>query len=99
MGAKNTAWHYLEDQNDYGEGLGTWQWVANTDDPLSMAIAPVVTYDGTATAIARPSADTVTSAAVTGMYTIGGQRVEAPVKGHIYIVKRADGTTRKMLWK
>ncbi len=98
VGAKNTAWHYLEDQNEYGEGLGTWQWVANTDDPLSMAIAPVVSYDSQ-TAIARPSADKVSTAAVTGIYTIGGQRVDAPAKGHIYIVKRADGTCRKMLWK
>ncbi len=99
-GEKNTAWHYLEDQDDYGTGLGTWQWLANTDDPLSMAVAPVVTYDGgTATAIARPHTGSVSTAAVTGIYTIGGQRVDAPAKGNIYIVKRADGTCRKMVWK
>lgn len=98
LGGKNTAWHYLEDQDDYGTGLGTWQWVANTDDPLSMAIAPVVTYDITASAINTPTT-AASNTAVTGIYTLGGQRVATPDKGHVYIVKQADGSCKKIMWK
>lgn len=98
LGGKNTAWHYLEDQDDYGTGLGTWQWVANTDDPLSMAIAPVVTYDITASAVNTPTT-TASNTAVTGIYTLGGQRVATPDKGHVYIVKQADGSCKKIMWK
>ncbi len=98
LGGKNTAWHYLEDQDDYGTGLGTWQWVANTDDPLSMAIAPVVTYDVTASAVNTPTT-AASNTAVTGIYTLGGQRVATPDKGHVYIVKQADGSCKKIMWK
>ncbi len=98
LGGKNTAWHYLEDQDDYGTGLGTWQWVANTDDPLSMAIAPVVTYDITASAVNTPTT-AASNTAVTGIYTLGGQRVATPDKGHVYIVKQADGSCKKIMWK
>ncbi len=98
LGGKNTAWHYLEDQDDYGAGLGTWQWVENTDDPLSMAISPVVTYDAIVTAVSAPSAAANRTAAA-GIYTLGGQRVSAPTKGHVYIVKQADGSCKKVMWK
>ncbi len=98
LGGKNTAWHYLEAQDDYGTGLGTWQWVANTDDPLSMAIAPVVTYDITASAVNTPTT-AASNTAVTGIYTLGGQRVATPDKGHVYIVKQADGSCKKIMWK
>lgn len=97
-GGKNTAWHWLEDQDDYGTGLGTWQWVANTDDPLSMAIAPVVTYDATQTGVNTPTT-AASNTAVTGIYTLGGQRVATLDKGHVYIVKQADGSCKKIMWK
>ena len=98
IGGKNTAWHYLEDQDDYGTGLGTWQWVENTDDPLSMAIAPVVTYDAIVTAVDAPSA-VANRTTVAGIYTLGGQRVATPAKGRVYIVKQADGSCKKVMWK
>lgn len=98
IGGKNTAWHYLEDQDDYGTGLGTWQWVDNTDDPLSMAIAPVVTYDAIETAVNAPKAAANRTAAA-GIYTLGGQRVATPAKGNVYIVKQADGSCKKIMWK
>lgn len=44
-GGKTTTWQLVEDQDDYGNPLGTSQWYENTDDPVSMAVCPVITYD------------------------------------------------------
>lgn len=94
---KTTAWQYLEDQDASGQGLGTYKWYENTDDPLSIAIAPVVTYDE-ATGISRPdAAGTAGHKTVAGVYTLDGRQVgTAPARG-LYIVKYNDGSTRKVL--
>lgn len=91
-GKKNTAWQYLEDQDDYGQGLGTYQWFENTDDPLSMAIAPVITYD-------KPGTDgmtlpTIADKVPVAYYNLGGQRISKPQSG-IYIVRYSDGSSEK----
>lgn len=98
-GMKTTAWQLVEDTDEDNNGLGTYTWFANTDDPTSMAIAPCVTYKDTATSIGVTTPATDAEATVTAVYSISGQRVSAPVRGGMYIVRYSDGTCRKVMWK
>lgn len=98
-GMKTTAWQLVEDTDEDNNGLGTYTWFANTDDPMSMAIAPCVTYKDTATSIGVTTPATDAEATVTAVYSISGQRVNAPVRGGMYIVRYSDGTCRKVMWK
>lgn len=98
-GMKTTAWQLVEDTDEDNNGLGTYTWFANTDDPTSMAIAPCVTYKDTTTSIGVTTPATDAEATVTAVYSISGQRVNAPVRGGMYIVRYSDGTCRKVMWK
>lgn len=98
-GMKTTAWQLVEDTDEDNNGLGTYTWFANTDDPTSMAIAPCVTYKDTTTSIGVTTPATDAEATVTAVYSISGQRVNAPVRGGIYIMRYSDGTCRKVMWK
>lgn len=98
-GMKTTAWQLVEDTDEDNNGLGTYTWFANTDDPTSIAIAPCVTYKDTATSIGVTTPATDAEATVTAVYSISGQRVNAPVRGGMYIVRYSDGTCRKVMWK
>ena len=98
-GMKTTAWQLVEDTDENDNGLGTYTWFANTDDPTSMAIAPCVTYKDTATSIGVTTPATDAEATVTAVYSISGQRVNAPVIGGMYIMRYSDGTCRKVMWK
>lgn len=98
-GMKTTAWQLVEDTDENNNGLGTYTWFANTDDPTSMAIAPCVTYKDTATSIGVTTPATDAEATVTAVYSISGQRVNAPVRGGMYIMRYSDGTCRKVMWK
>ena len=98
-GMKTTAWQLVEDTDEDNNGLGTYTWFANTDDPTSIAIAPCVTYKDTATSIGVTTPATDAEATVTAVYSISGQRVSAPVRGGMYIMRYSDGTCRKVMWK
>ncbi len=98
-GMKTTAWQLVEDTDENDNGLGTYTWFANTDDPTSMAIAPCVKYKDTATSIGVTTPATDAAAVVTAVYSISGQRVNAPVRGGMYIMRYSDGTCRKVMWK
>ena len=98
-GMKTTAWQLVEDTDEDNNGLGTYTWFANTDDPTSMAIAPCVTYKDNATSIGVTTPATDAEATVTAVYSISGQRVNAPVRGGMYIMRYSDGTCRKVMWK
>lgn len=98
-GMKTTAWQLVEDTDEDNNGLCTYTWFANTDDPTSMAIAPCVTYKDTATSIGVTTPATDAETTVTAVYSISGQRVNAPVRGGMYIVRYSDGTCRKVMWK
>lgn len=99
VGMKTTAWQLVEDTDENDNGLGTYTWFANTDDPTSIAIAPCVTYKDTATSIGVTTHDTDAETTVTAVYSISGQRVNAPVRGGMYIMRYSDGTCRKVMWK
>lgn len=97
-GGKNTAWHYLEEQNEQGEGLGTYKWYANTDDPLSMAIAPVITYKDTIIDNVHQTKAILGNNAIKAIYTLGGLKVSTPKSGNIYIVRYTNGDCKKVIW-
>lgn len=98
-GNKNTAWQLVEDQDETGAGLGTFKWFENTDDPTSIAIAPCVEYKDKGNGIQTAGAVYLPETKVESVYTISGQRVDAPRQGGMYIVKYTDGTCRKIMWK
>lgn len=99
-GKKSTAWQYLEDQDDQGQGLGTYRWFENTDDPTSIAIAPCVAYaESPVTSIRKVGERAGVQPAVMAIFTLSGQQVDTPRQGGVYIVKYADGTCRKTVWK
>lgn len=82
---KTTTWQLVEDQDDMGNPLGTSQWFRNTDDPISMAVCPVITYDKSD--VTQGISDTGATAGDDGrqVYTLQGVRVTRPAKGGIYI--------------
>ena len=89
----------MEDQDETGAGLGTFKWFENTDDPTSIAIAPCVEYKDKGNGIQSAGAVCQPETKVESVYTISGQRVDAPHQGGMYIVKYTDGTCRKIMWK
>jgi len=82
-GKFNSVWQLVEDQDEYGQGLGTFKWYENTDDPVSMAVCPVVSYDPAETGIqeitheSQRPVDNI-------IYNLQGARVSNPTPG-IYI--------------
>lgn len=77
---------------------GGTRWIENRDGHNSLAAAPLLSY-GPATAIALPSAHGAADGKPAAVYNLGGQQVSAPQRGSVYIVRRADGTSRKVVWK
>ncbi|MGP1351517.1 MAG: PKD domain-containing protein [Hoylesella marshii] len=51
-----TAFHLLADEDENHQPTGTYTWFRNTDDPLSMALCPLLSYDVAATGIESASA-------------------------------------------
>ena len=99
-GGLASTWHYAEDQDEStGQGLGTYQWFQNTDDPTSMAVAPIINYGVGTSGIDTIGADKSSAYAPVAIYTIDGMKVEKPAKGGIYIMRLADGSSRKVMMK
>lgn len=84
-GQKSTTWQLVEDQDEYGNPLGTSRWYENTDEAVSMALCPVVTYDSPQTPDGITEVGAGTDAAEAPAYTLQGVRVERPARGSIYI--------------
>lgn len=87
---KNTAYHFLLDEDENYQLLETGKWYANTDDPLSMCLTAHLEYDSTADGISPVTYATPgTSHAV---YTIDGKVVNGRAsKAHgIYIVRSGE---------
>lgn len=100
-GEKNTAWHYLAVYDENSKPTGEYKWYANTEDPLSMAISPVIDYEkyDAVQDIRYDEADDEAEATIVGIYTIEGIRVTKTTPGNIYIYKYSDGSGRKVLVK
>lgn len=82
---KNTAYHLLEDEDANYNPLGTYTWYANTEDPLSIALTPHLSYiDETSTGItATPSVDSERHA----IYDLSGRKIQSNNLQHgLYII-------------
>ena len=74
-GGKTTTWQLVEDQDDCGNSLGTSQWFENTDDAVSMAVCPVITYDPPVIPDAIVPVEVSSDAGDDAIYTLQGIRV------------------------
>ncbi len=62
LGEKNTAFQYVLDTDESGWNyLDTGAWFENTDDPISLAVSPILNYNVTPTAISGTRSDTLIS--------------------------------------
>lgn len=98
-GEKNTAWHYLAVYDENSKPTGEYKWYANTEDPLSMAISPVIDYEKYDAVQDIRYDESGAEATIVGIYTIEGIRETKTTPGNIYIYKYSDGSGRKVLVK
>ena len=85
-GQKTTTWQLVEDQDEDGNPLGTSRWFENTDDPVSMAVCPVVTYDKPDVSDGVQTLEKQPEQLRDGrIYNLQGIRVKALEKGSVYI--------------
>ncbi len=80
VGEFNSAYHLLEDEDDSYNALGTYSWWANVDSPLSLCIAPVMTYTNV-TGVTDIAADKAGETGKTGIYDLMGRKLSAPQRG------------------
>lgn len=88
---KNTAWHYLFDDDGYYY-LETGKWVANVDDPLSFAVTAHLTYGDVTTTITGVETVATDSKIV---YSINGMRMNANTKTRGIFIERQGDKVRK----
>lgn len=90
-GEKCTAYHFVYDEDENYNYLETGSWYKNVDDPISMAVAPVLKYDDI-TAINNVN---VTKEVVSHTYyNIAGVASDKPFSGiNIVVTRYTDGTS------
>ena len=91
VGEKCTGYHFVYDEEGY-EYLETGTWYQNTDDPVSLAMAPVLSF----TASSQTSSDQlVVDKQVLGRtwYNLAGMSSDKPFDGvNIVVTRYTDGT-------
>ncbi len=93
LGEKCTGYHFVYDEENY-EYLETGTWYKNNDDPLSLAVAPVLSFvtPVTPTSIDQPVVDKVEVAHT--YYNLAGMSSGTPFDGiNIVVTRYSDGTT------
>ena len=100
VGEKCTGYHFVYDEDENYNYLETGSWFQNVDDPLSLAVAPLLHF--------KPSHTTGIDAAVTGKqvvghtyYNLAGMSSNKPFDGlNIVVTRYNDGTqsTSKALY-
>lgn len=89
-GTRKTSYHCIEDEDDGGNGLGTYQWF-NSTDFVSFALTAHLTYkDVDPTAVVAPSITTGERA----IYTIDGTKVENMDKAGVYIIREGKNAKK-----
>lgn len=89
-GEKCTAYHFVYDEGPNYEYLETGSWYKNTDDPISMAIAPVLKFVKN-TAISTTNVDKQVVAVK--YYNVAGIASDKPFDGiNIVVSTYTDGT-------
>jgi len=69
-GARSTTWHELEDEDENYNPLGTYSWVQNTDEGISMALTAHLNYDQAVTNLSGLKS----TAVATRSYDLQGRR-------------------------
>lgn len=93
LGEKCTGYHFVYDEENY-EYLETGTWYKNNDDPLSLAVAPVLSFvtPVTPTSIDQPVVDKVEVGHT--YYNLAGMSSGTPFDGlNIVVTRYSDGTT------
>ena len=97
VGEKCTAYHFVYDEDENHNYLETGSWYKNIDDPISMAIAPMLKYDAQ-TAISTTS---ISKQVVSNTYyNVAGIASDKPFSGiNIVVTRYSDGshTTTKIM--
>ena len=93
LGEKCTGYHFVYDEEGY-EYLETGTWFQNTDDPLSLAVAPMLSFTaGTpSTGIDQPVVEKQVLSHT--YYNLAGMASNKPFDGmNIVVTRYSDGTT------
>lgn len=90
QGEKCTSYHFVYDEDENYNYLETGSWYKNVDDPISMAIAPILKFENksaiTITDVKKPVAKTT-------YYNIAGVASDKPFDGiNIKVTTYTDGT-------
>lgn len=90
-GEKCTAYHFVYDEDENYNYLETGNWYKNVDDPVSMAVAPVLKYDE----ITAINNTLVAKEVVSRTYfNIAGVASDKPFSGiNIVVTRYTDGTS------
>ena len=90
VGEKCTAYHFVYDEDENYNYLETGTWYENVDDPISMAIAPLLKYaepTGISTVAGEKQAVSRT------YYNIAGMESDKPFNGvNIVVTRYTDGS-------
>ena len=90
VGEKCTAYHFVYDEDENYNYLETGTWYKNVDDPISMAIAPMLTFEApTVISTARVDKQEVSRT----YYNIAGMASDKPFNGvNIVVTRYTDGS-------
>ncbi len=93
VGEKCTGYHFVYDEDANYNYLETGSWYQNVDDPLSLAVAPMLRFVPVPqTGIAQPEADK--QAIGCTYYNLTGVASSEPFDGvNIVVTRYSDGTT------
>ena len=96
-GGESTVYHYAHDEENPYEFTGPAHWYKNSDEAVSFAIAPHITFtnttgpDGITATTATPSPTTPVE-----WYTLQGVRVAAPTAPGLYLRRQGTATTKHL---
>jgi PKD repeat protein len=92
LGEKCTGYHFVYDEENY-EYLETGTWYKNTDDPLSLAVAPMLRFTTSSdnTSISQPVVDKQVLGHT--YYNLAGMSSSTPFDGiNIVVTRYSDGS-------
>ena len=93
-GEKCTGYHFVYDEGENYTYLDTGTWYKNDDDPVSLAIAPLLKYSASSNIDTTSVAKQVTTHTY---YNVAGMASDKPFRGvNIVVTRYTDGTQAAM---
>ena len=74
-----SVYHLLEDEDGNNQALGTYSWVKEADEGVSMCVAPIMEYKNIPTSINDLKGETMTKS--TGIYDLMGRKLGEVQRG------------------